>query len=87
LDVCVGKVLDLEETFRDPQVVCRRMVTEFQDAGKGKMKLLSSPVKLSETPPDIRAAPAEFGEHTGEVLRELGYNADQIAEMKRTGVV
>jgi len=87
LDVCIGKVLDLEETFRDPQVVCRRMVTEFQDAGKGKMKLLSSPVKLSETPPDIRAAPAEFGEHTGEVLRELGYNADQIAEMKRTGVV
>ena len=87
LDVCVGKVLDLEETFRDPQVVCRRMVTEFQDAGKGKIKLLSSPVKLSETPPDIRAAPAEFGEHTGEVLRELGYNADQIAEMKRTGVV
>jgi crotonobetainyl-CoA:carnitine CoA-transferase CaiB-like acyl-CoA transferase len=87
LDVCVGKVLDLEETFRDPQVVCRRMVTEFQDAGKGKMKLLSSPVKLSETPPDIRAAPAEFGEHTGEVLRELGYNADQIAEMKRTGIV
>ena len=87
MDVCIGKVLSLEETLRDPQVVCRRMVTEFCDSRKGKMKLLSSPLKLSDTPPDIRTAPANFGEHTQEVLGELGFNSDQIEEMKKAGVV
>ena len=87
MDVCIGKVLSLEETLRDPQVVCRRMVTEFCDSRKGKMKLLSSPLKLSDTPPDIRTAPANFGEHTQEVLGELGFNSDQIEEMKKVGVV
>jgi crotonobetainyl-CoA:carnitine CoA-transferase CaiB-like acyl-CoA transferase len=87
LDVCIGKVLHLDETFKDPQVVQRRMVTEFVDPKKGKMKLLSSPVKLSETPPDIRRRPAEFGEHTEEVLKELGFKEEEIRRMKREGVV
>ena len=87
LDVCLGKVLTLEETFRDPQVVSRGLVTEFRDARKGRMNLLSSPLRLSDTPPEIRSAPADFGEHTEEVLKELGYDAAQIEEMKRAGVV
>jgi crotonobetainyl-CoA:carnitine CoA-transferase CaiB-like acyl-CoA transferase len=87
LDVCVGKVLTLEETFRDPQVVSRGMVTEFQDGRKGRMNLLSSPLKLLDTPPEIRSAPADFGEHTEEVLKELGYDAGQIDEMRKNGVV
>jgi crotonobetainyl-CoA:carnitine CoA-transferase CaiB-like acyl-CoA transferase len=87
LDVCIGKVLSLEETLRDPQVVSRRMVTKIQDPGKGELNLLSSPIKLSAMPPDIRTAPAAFGEHTEEVLRELGYSAAQIDDMKRKGAV
>jgi crotonobetainyl-CoA:carnitine CoA-transferase CaiB-like acyl-CoA transferase len=51
------------------------------------MKLLSSPLKLSDTPPDIRTAPADFGEHTEEVLKELGFNKEQIEEMEKDGVV
>jgi crotonobetainyl-CoA:carnitine CoA-transferase CaiB-like acyl-CoA transferase len=51
------------------------------------MKLLASPIKLSETPPDIRWAPAKFGEHTEEVLRELGFGASEIEGMKKEGVV
>ena len=87
VDVCLGKVLSLEETLGDPQVVSRRMVTDFADPRKGKMRLLSSPLKLSDTPPDIRTAPADFGEHTEEVLGELGFNADQIEELKKSGAV
>ena len=87
VDVCFGKVLTLEETLRDPQVVSRGMVTDFEDVRKGKMRLLSSPLKLSDTPPDIRTAPADFGEHTEEVLGELGFNADQIEELKKSGAV
>ena len=87
LDVCIGKVLHLDEAFKDPQVVRRRMVTEFSDEKKGTMKLLSSPLKMSETPPDIRRGPAAFGEHTEEVLKELGFKEDEIGEMEREGVV
>ena len=87
VDVCLGKVLSLEETLGDPQVVSRGMVTDFADPRKGKMRLLSSPLKLSDTPPDIRTAPADFGEHTEEVLGELGFNADQIEELKKSGAV
>jgi len=87
VDVCFGKVLTLEETLRDPQVVSRGMVTDFEDGQKGNMRVLSSPLKLSDTPPDIRTAPADFGEHTEEVLGELGFNDDQIEELKKSGAV
>jgi len=87
LDVCIGKVLHLDEAFKDPQVVHRKMVTEFDDPKKGKMKLLSSPIKMSATPPGIRRAPAGFGEHTEEVLRELGFKEEEIRQMKKEGVV
>jgi crotonobetainyl-CoA:carnitine CoA-transferase CaiB-like acyl-CoA transferase len=63
------------------------MVTEFDDPKKGKMKLLSSPIKMSETPPDIRKAPADFGENTEEVLKELGFKEEEIRQMKKEGVV
>jgi len=87
LDVCIGKVLHLDEALRDPQVAQRKMVTEFIDGKKGKMRLLSSPIRLSETPAEIRRAPADFGEHTEEVMKDLGFSEEEIEEMKREGVV
>jgi crotonobetainyl-CoA:carnitine CoA-transferase CaiB-like acyl-CoA transferase len=87
LEVCFGKVLSLEEAINDPQVVSRRMVTDFADPKKGRMKLLSSPLKLSATPPDIRTAPAVFGEHTEEILQELGFQDEEIGELKKSGVI
>ncbi|MBM4329830.1 MAG: CoA transferase [Deltaproteobacteria bacterium] len=87
LDVCIGKVLHLDEALNDPQVSYRKMVAEFSDSQKGSMKLLASPIKLSETPPDIRMAPAKFGEHTDKVLQELGFKSEEIERMKREGVI
>ena len=87
LDVCFGKILHLDEAFQDPQVVHRQMVTEFHDEKQGKIKLLASPLKMSETPTDIRMAPASFGEHTEEVLKELGFKEEEIKTLKEEGVV
>ena len=87
MDVCFGKVLHLEEALHDPQVVHRSMVVEFPDGAKGKMSLLASPIKMSDTPPDIRRAPAKFGEHTEQVLRELGFGEEEIEALKTEGVV
>ncbi|MDI6756010.1 MAG: CaiB/BaiF CoA-transferase family protein [Thermodesulfobacteriota bacterium] len=87
LDICFGKVLHLDEALHDPQVKQRKMVLEFSDPQKGNMKILASPIKLSATPPDIRLAPARFGEHTVDVLKELGYEELEIEGLKREGVI
>jgi crotonobetainyl-CoA:carnitine CoA-transferase CaiB-like acyl-CoA transferase len=87
LDVCIGKVLCLREALEDPQVRARRMVVEFQEEGGGKINLLASPIKLSETPPDIRLAPAAFGQHTDEVLQGLGFSPGEIENMRRAEVI
>lgn len=87
VDVCFGKVLSLKEVFEDPQVKHRKMVAEFGDSPKKRQRYLASPIKLSVTPPSIRQGAPEFGEHTEEVLRELGLNQEEIKRLKEEGVV
>lgn len=87
VDVCLGKVLSLDEALNDPQVKHRKMVVEFLDSQKGRQRYLASPIKLSGTPPSIWQAAAEFGEHTEEVLRELGLGQAEIKKLKEEGVV
>lgn len=86
-DVCFGKVLSLGEALNDPQVKQRKMVIEYHDPEKGLQKYLASPLKLSATPPSIRRPAALFGEHTEEVLKELGFSEQEISQWKEEGVV
>jgi crotonobetainyl-CoA:carnitine CoA-transferase CaiB-like acyl-CoA transferase len=61
------------------------MVVEMEQPGLGPVRQLGVPVKMSRTPGDpTRPAPA-FGEHTDEVLREVGYSEEEIAAMKESG--
>ena len=66
-----GPVLTHDQTFRDPQIVAREMVTEVTHPVAGRMKTLGVTVKLSETPGSIRRPAPRVGEHTQEVLSEL----------------
>ena len=84
-DVCVGKVYDFEEIFDDPQLKHREMIVEVTHPLGGKIKQVGIPVKLSETPGAIRQPAALRGEHTGAVLKELGYSVQAIEEMKSSG--
>jgi len=78
LEVCVGPVNSMGEALADPQVVHRGMVTE---AGPG------SPFRFDgEHPVADRPAPG-FGEHTAEVLAEVGVGDDELAELRARGVV
>ena len=86
-DVCVGKVYDFEEIFDDPQLKHREMIVEVNHPAGGKIKQVGIPVKLSETPGAIRQPAAVRGEHTGAVLKELGYSVQAIEEMKASGDV
>ena len=86
IDICVGKVLDMKEMMDDPQVRDREMVTEIQNQG-GRLKLLGVVPKLSLTPGSPETPPANFGEHTREVLKELGYTDAQVADFEKAGVI
>ena len=84
-----GPVYDIGQAFEDPQAKHLRMTRPAPHAALGELQLLRSPINLSACPhPEAftRAAP-DAGEHTDEVLRELGYDAEAVARLRGEGAV
>ncbi|HVM96619.1 MAG TPA: CaiB/BaiF CoA-transferase family protein [Candidatus Acidoferrales bacterium] len=86
VEVCFAPVNTLEETFGDPQLRHRGMIVEM-NGPNGSTTVIGNPIKLSETPASLRSAPPGFGEHTEEVLRQLGMSNQVIAELRQEGVL
>jgi alpha-methylacyl-CoA racemase len=86
-DAMIEPVLDLDEALDSELVRSREMVVEMEQPQIGTVRLLGPPVKFGRTPahPD-RPAPA-LGEHTDEVLREIGYADAEIAALKESGAI
>ena len=82
-----GAVRSVPEALSDPQVNARRMIEAVEHAVLGSMKVLGTPIKLSDTSPAIRTAPPALGQHTDAVLGELGYSAGDIAQLRDHAVV
>ncbi len=82
-----GRVMDLADVFADPQVLAQDMVLEAEHPGHGRVRMTGFPVKLSATPARLRRPAPRLGEHTDAVLRELGYDAARVAELRANGVV
>jgi formyl-CoA transferase len=85
--VPAGPVLNVEECFANEQVQTLPMVQEVVHPVLGRERLLGPGVNMERTPPRICSAAPEHGEHTDEVLAELGYNEDEVARFRREGVV
>jgi crotonobetainyl-CoA:carnitine CoA-transferase CaiB-like acyl-CoA transferase len=79
-----GPIYTVGEVLNHPQVQAREMVVERPHPKLGKVKMTGVPIKLSDTPGEAGAAPPLHGQHTEEILRELGYN---VADLKKRGVV
>jgi crotonobetainyl-CoA:carnitine CoA-transferase CaiB-like acyl-CoA transferase len=86
-DVCVGKVYEPEEMVADPQIQARDMIVEMRHPVHGAVKQFGQPIKLSATPGTIRAVAPHTGEHTDQVLGELGLGAADIAALRKGKVV
>ena len=66
-----GRVMELDEVFRDPQVLSQEMVIQVSHAGRAPIRMTGFPVKLSNTPCELHLPPPDLGEHTAEVLAEI----------------
>lgn len=85
-----GPINDIAQAFDDQQVKARRLAVKLpREAGDGigHITSVASPLRLSATPPVLRNAAPALGQHTDEVLNELGLAASRIAELRRAQVV
>ena len=85
--VPVGPINSLDEVFADPVVRHLGLVAEMDHPTAGRVRAPGIPVRLSGTPPSIRTPPPLLGEHTDEVLRDLGYSDAEIVALRRDGAV
>jgi crotonobetainyl-CoA:carnitine CoA-transferase CaiB-like acyl-CoA transferase len=85
-----GPINDIAQAFDDAQVKARGLALSLpRDAGDGIASIagVASPLRLQATPPVLRHAPPALGQHTNEVLAELGLDAQQIAALRSAGAV
>ena len=85
--VPAGPILDYGQVFADPHVRHREMAVEVEHPRAGRSRVLGIPVKLSSTPGSIRTPAPTLGQHTDEVLKELGYDAAAVANLKARNIV
>jgi formyl-CoA transferase len=83
-----GPINDVAQVFEEPQVKARGVRIELEHPAAGKLPLVASPMRFSETPLEYRLAPPLLGEHTDELLRGLlGKNEGDIARLRSAGVI
>jgi crotonobetainyl-CoA:carnitine CoA-transferase CaiB-like acyl-CoA transferase len=86
-DCCCEPINSVSEAFVDPQLLARDMITETDHPTEGRLKQIGIPLKFSETPGAIRLTAPNHGEHTLEVLKDLGYEDKEITQMGAEGVI
>ena len=86
-NIAVAKVSSLDEVASDPQNLHREMVIEAGEVNGRPVRQVGVGPKLSETPGSVRFTGATTGQHTDEVLGELGYSVEDIAGLRESGAV
>jgi crotonobetainyl-CoA:carnitine CoA-transferase CaiB-like acyl-CoA transferase len=86
IGVPVGPINDIQQVFQDSQVVSRGMQIELPHPLAGSVPLVANPIKFSRTPLHYEQAPPTLGQHTWEVLEELGLDETQRRDLEARGI-
>ncbi len=84
--VACGRLLNAGEVSQDPQIQLRQLIEEWDYPGIGRIESVRSPMMISGELPETRMQTPHLGEHTSQVLRELGYSEEQIQRFIEKGV-
>jgi crotonobetainyl-CoA:carnitine CoA-transferase CaiB-like acyl-CoA transferase len=86
-DVPCSPVNTIDKVVEQPQVLARDMVQEIELEGLGMMSMAGLPIKFSESPGSVRLPPPRLGQHTAEILTEMGYGSEQISVLAEKGAI
>jgi formyl-CoA transferase len=85
-DIPCGPILSMKEIAEEPSLRATGTVVEVDHPTRGKYLTVGNPIKLSDSPSEVTRSPL-LGEHTDEILAELGFGRDAVAEMRKSGAV
>ena len=86
LDLCVEPVLGIDEMVEHAQTQARQMIVDVPKADGSVQRQIGSPFKFSQSQPIYKHVGAALGQHTQEVLTELGYSDGQVEQLRMAGV-
>ncbi len=86
-DTCVAPVYSVEELVSDPQLLARGIISETPHPVLGSVRQVGSMLKMSDSQFGVRNWSTRFGQHTEEILKEVGYNASRIKSLRKEGVI
>lgn len=82
-----GPIYRIDEMFNDPQVQHLRVAQPLQTVPFGDTRAMGQPVQLTRTPSHLTAAPPTLGQHTAEILAEVGINPEKIKDLKNQSII
>jgi formyl-CoA transferase len=85
-DIPCGPILSMKEIAEEPSLRKTGTIVEVDHPVRGKYLTVGNPIKLSDSPTEVTRSPL-LGEHTDEVLSQLGYSAEDIAALREERVI
>jgi len=85
-NVPCGRLLNVGEVSQDPQIQFRQLIEEWDYSGVGRIKTVRAPIMISGELPETKMQSPQLGEHTSQVLAELGYSKQEIQELIEKGI-
>ena len=82
-----GPINNVGQTFADPQVQQLEMTPTVNHPRRGPLKVVGQAIKMSRTPSHAHSPTPDAGQHSEDVLAEVGYSAEEIGQLKEDGVI